>query len=347
MAEMPGGWGVDPEDRLWSAFYQAVQRFRLLTPWAWMSDRDVFGVVDSKSGEVGWCCVIGAAGTLKGLILYRGDDGFDTLRRSWTGEMSDDDACFGQNAIALVFVDEGELSPDERERIRASGVSFCGAGEWPTIESQGCDRLPRAPDAGEVARMLEALQQVAAVAPRVLQEPSLVGVDRSERLLVRMQQAGDEPGPWIDRRRPAPAVPRREVPEFDIRRAELLRQRLPGGTEAWECDIFAGCRIVSGEAHEPYLPVMLMVAEAESGSIVALEAGRAAGREVWIQEQVLNAFEKAGRRPARLRIRRSDLADVITPLAEALGVGVERVGLLKTIERVRSEMAASVSEGGR
>ncbi len=50
-----------------------------LQPWRWMSDIDMFAVVDPVSEETGYCCVLGEAGQTYGLAVYMGDEGFRTL----------------------------------------------------------------------------------------------------------------------------------------------------------------------------------------------------------------------------------------------------------------------------
>jgi len=54
------------EGEEWKELFLAADQFRLLAPWEWMDDSQVFGVRDPWTGEAGWCVVIGAAGLALG-----------------------------------------------------------------------------------------------------------------------------------------------------------------------------------------------------------------------------------------------------------------------------------------
>ena len=51
----------------WRELFDAASAFHNLAPWQWMSDDMVFGVKDPATGTTGYCCVLGAPGTLLAL----------------------------------------------------------------------------------------------------------------------------------------------------------------------------------------------------------------------------------------------------------------------------------------
>lgn len=46
----------------WKEFYKIAAKFRDAAPWGWLRDKDIFGVKNPETGEIGWCCIMGAAG---------------------------------------------------------------------------------------------------------------------------------------------------------------------------------------------------------------------------------------------------------------------------------------------
>ena len=46
----------------WRLLYQAAAELRQLAPWDWMLDEDLYGVRDPRTGEIGWCAVLGHLG---------------------------------------------------------------------------------------------------------------------------------------------------------------------------------------------------------------------------------------------------------------------------------------------
>ncbi len=122
---------------VWQERYGAARDFRNVECWDWLSDSDIFGVLNPVSGEVGYCCVLGELGKVFGLVVYLGTDGLNQYKAIQSGEVGPDgdDAVFFQNCLKVSFEDRNELSKDDLEVIRGLGLKFRGRNSWPQFRS--------------------------------------------------------------------------------------------------------------------------------------------------------------------------------------------------------------------
>jgi hypothetical protein len=212
-----------PPRGIWGELYSEAVRFLSLAPWHRLGDEHLFGVRDPASGEIGWCCVMGSAGTLMGLAVYRGHVGFDFYRRLRSQEMEKEDSLYGQDALTLVYADRRELSGRELRRLQRLGLSFRGRSRWPQFENHAAGRLPVPLDEEEAGLMLHTLRGAIDVIVAKRDDSEWAKPDISGRLLVRNLRNGE----WVEEHVPPPQAIERRVPEFDSVRAERLKHSLP------------------------------------------------------------------------------------------------------------------------
>ena len=196
--------------------------------------------------------------------------------------------------------------------------------------------------------MREALEQVVAVAPRLVEDQSLLDPDVDGRLLVRIPPSSPGVGTWVDARRAPPPPIGRPVPEFDRARAEQLRVALPRAAGSWECDLFPMRAVVAEPGGRPYAPAVFLIADSRAGMILRSDVGEPAGREAWAQERLMKAVEALGALPSALILKRPELERVLRPVAEALGVRVQHRERLWAADPAREgldQMALGMGRG--
>jgi hypothetical protein len=299
-----------------------------------MNDSEMFGVRDSTSGEIGWCCVLGAAGELAGLALYRGERGYDTWRRLQSGEMEEDEAIYGEDALVLAFVDRDCVSATEQARLKRLQFSFRGRVEWPQLESHAHGRLPRPPNMAEVERMSQALLCASRIAVELRSNPEFVAPDSEGRLLVRSGREDQ----WIDERVAAPAAIEIPPREFDRMRAERARRNATRMPACWECDVIPMPLIIGGEKGGPYMPAAFILVDAEQGVAVQVDLDRADDVAAIIERQLMAGIERLRMLPESIRAARPSVVRAMRPLAEALSVRVEEVDDLPAVERLATRL---------
>ncbi len=331
---------VDPANP-WAEMYRTAIEFRDLAPWRWLVDEQVFGVEDPATGEVGWCCTLGAAGELEGLAIYLGERGFDRWRRTHEAGFLPDEALFGQDALVLSFVDRASISTSERERLRSLGLKFRGRRAWPWIESYRFGRLPRPLDAAQATRLTHTLDQALTVAVRARDGERLLGPDADGRYLVRrLNRKSSTTSRWCDERQVAPKPVVWQPPPLDGAVVERMRQSILRTTAVWEVDVVPIPAPIEEPGIDAYLPAAFLAVERGRGDIVHFAMEEPADLCALTQTGLLDAVRSSGVRPAAVCVQRPWVADAIARVADALGIRVEMRDPLNALASVVEQMGA-------
>ncbi len=336
---------VAPENP-WPELFQAVVGFRDLASWRWMNDEDLFGVEDPATGEIGWCCVLGAAGELEGLAVYLGDRGFDRWQRVQAENFRPDEGLFGQDALVLAFGNRASLWPEEHKRLRALGVACRGERAWPSIESHRYGRLPRTLDDVEATRLAHTIDQALTVAVRAGDGERLLGPDANGRFFVRrLSRTGGTNARWFDERIEPPKAIVRSAPALDSVAVERLRRSIPGTQGVWEVDIVPVMAPVEEPGCEPYMPASFLAIERGSELILHVDMRPPSDLSAQAQDGLLEAVRVRGKRPHTVCVRRPWVADGLARVADALGIRVEVCVELELLASTVAHMSASLERG--
>ncbi len=245
-----------PSLQEWKALYEAALEFKELAPWNWMHDSDIFGVKDPVSGEIGYCCIMGAAGEHYALGLYLGSEGLGGLSRILSGEFSEfkDEALYVQKCLMAFFEDRKYLQKQDLQQIKALGLKFRGSNAWPLFRSYVPGFVPWYL-AGEEARFLTvALKQAIDVSTRFKNDPGLLVHPSKVHYLVRVPDKLGESIIWKDewlepsplKKEDSPTMPIDETTLSRLKKARLQRR----GT--WEIDFFYVPAPVWEKGERPY-----------------------------------------------------------------------------------------------
>jgi hypothetical protein len=110
-----------------------------------MYDSDLFGVQDPETGEVGYCCVLGALGELLGLNVYlgaRGLAGYLGMRAEYPE--ADPDIIYKLDTLVVHFDDRSFMEPEDLKGITFSVRRSFRKGDGPfiRIRSFGSNKNP-------------------------------------------------------------------------------------------------------------------------------------------------------------------------------------------------------------
>ena len=321
----------------WRALYDAAAELRRLAPWEWMGDIDVFGVEDPGTGTIGWCIVMGSGGEMFGLAIYRGDRGFDQIRRMHLHPFEvEDDAVFGQDAMVLSFLGRDEVEPEQLKRIRALGLRPRGRHAWPVFESHEPGRLPAPIAEDEVAFLRHAIFQALDVATRLREHPDLLVPREPDRLLVRASRDGGRT--WVDTWIPEPSPPAPEASApFDQVAARRALADLRRVEAVVECDVFPMTAVIQEEGQPPYFPAGFLAADGGTGVVLHVQLAHPSERHELARRELLATFQKHGIVPSTVLVSRPEIEALLAPLASCAGF---ELVLAKELSRVQEARAA-------
>ncbi len=157
------------------ALYRAAAEFRKLAPWEWMDDSEVFGVQDPKTGEIGYCCVLGALEEVFALVVYMGEKGLRVHLDMQDGnfEPEDPDVGFMQDCLMASFENKEDMDKDDIRLIKRLNLNFRGGHSWPMFKRYKPGYFPWHPDREEVLFLTDALAQATEVCQQLLENEDI------------------------------------------------------------------------------------------------------------------------------------------------------------------------------
>jgi len=329
-----------PSKENWENLYKAAAEYFKLKPWEWMWDREIFGVMDPDSGELGYCCIMGKLGEHFALGLYRGARGLRGYFQTATpGKEFEDPAAVlrVQDCLMASFEDRKYLDQNDLQTINDLGLKFSGSHGWPQFRSFVPGGYPWVVTADEAIWLSHALEQAVQVAARVKNDPSLLE-SKDHSTLVRVAEKRDGKIVWHDKWMDPQSDDSFSVavPLPDPKRIEKIKDKHFSVMGTWEADFEYQAEPVKGEGR-PYFPMLFLIAHHETEMILGFSLAPQDDLAA-LQEVFLKAIEDNHAIPAHVWVRKPLVAEALAPIAEALGFDISSGNRLDAIAQVRRHM---------
>ena len=333
---------AQPTQTEWRKLFDVAARVKELAPWEWMMEDEVFGVQDDEAGVTGFVSVMGAGGEHFAIALYPDPAAlyaFLDLHDQGMEEEADDPQAAMRvlelPQMQVAFEDNQELEKEDKALIKQLGLKFRGAKAWPQFRSFTPGLFPWRLTGAEARRLTVALGQVLEVAPRCRDDEEMFAP--SEDGTVFLVRVPKEQGGWADQilkiEEPEPAPLHFEVDPQAFAQAKELRRV----TNVIEIELtMLPMPVKDKKIERPYFPYALILAEAQSGAIVANEMLQPLpsldAMYGTVPQLLLGTFLRLGVLPELLRARNPLLAELLAPLAEELNFKVDTVRKLPAID---------------
>jgi hypothetical protein len=324
---------------MWRDLYQAAAEFKNVSPWEWMFDDQVFGVQNPASGEIGYCCIMGALGEFLGLGVYLGSDGLEVYNRMQSGQINPEELFFQQRCLTASFEDRNQLSKPDLDRIKSLGLKFRGRQSWPLFRSYLPGYHPWYLTEEEAVYLTLVLQQALQVALRCRENRSLLKGTSAKRYFVRVPEIDGNAVSWKDEWLKPPAVPQVEfsVPQPAPDRLSRIKQTGKPRRGLWEIDIFHAPMAVK-EQDRPFYPLMALGLAQESGLVVMSGVASQADYKEKFQEQLIRALELAQLQPEGILVARDDVLRLFEPVTSRLNIKLKMTKKLKVLEEAKASL---------
>jgi hypothetical protein len=311
-----------------------------------MSDSDVFGVLNPEDGEVGYCTVLGMAGEVFALVVYRGSEGLDGLLRMQTGRVRPGvEMLHVQRCLMASYDDRADLHPPDLGVIKGLGLKFRGPNAWPMFRSLIPGFHPWFLTGTEARFLATALGQASLVCRRLLQEPDALVPPRKGQYLVRTGAGEGDQVVWTDQwLEPAPVARSLEICRvLDPERVACLRRLVRRVDAVVETDLFlAPAPVQERKGERPFYPYMSLWVDHESGAVLHVQLSEHADSEGEFQGAFLDLIEKnGGAVPKRVLVSSEGAKRILEPLSRELGFRLERSPRLRHLEEARQAMSLS------
>ncbi len=328
----------------WKKLYAIAGKVKELAPWNWMMEDDVFGVQNPESGEIGFISVMGAAGEHFAIALYPGAEALyaflDLEEQGREGVLDDvaPDRILEIPQFQASFEDREQLQKEDREVIKKLNLKFRGQNEWPMFRSYAPGMFPWFVSSDEARFLTFALEQLLDVAPRVRDDDSALFGKGDEDFLVRTPRQENNRIIWEDRIARVPEPEKKTVTPapLDAQQIEALK-RLPKAENVIEAELSMLPAPVQEKKGRPFFPYLLMIADAQSGMILAsdmlqplpsLEAMRAE-----LPLKLAAHLLQLGALPDTIAVRNEMMAGLLSPLAAELDIQIIQSRVLPAVDR--------------
>jgi len=327
-----------PTLKEWKALYQAAIQFKKLAPWNWMFDSDMFGVQNPETDEIGYCCIMGAAGEHFALAVYLGTEGLDGYLRLQSGDYSEDlfEALYFQKCLMVSFENRKLLEEQDLAVIKKLGLQFRGRKSWPLFRDYSPGYYPWFITSDQARYLTLVLQQAVDIAQRFEDDPERLTDPLGIRYLVRIPKKKKNGLEWTEEwLEPAPYKETgTEVFSIDAAQWEKIKQ-FSMAEENWEVDFFYFPQGIREGQERPYYPYIMLWVEHYSGFILHSSMVKVEQYESVFIEQCLKAFENAGYLPEEISVKKEEIFWLLEPVLSELGIRLRKTERLISMEKAQ------------
>lgn len=326
----------------WLNLYQAAIEFKKIECWEWMEDSDLFGVRNPETGEIGYCCVLGALGKVFGLVVYLGTDGLQNYLKVQSGEISPDDldTIHFQDCLMASFDDRRSLKKQDLQVIKSLNLNFRGPNAWPLFRRYEPGYEPWFVNRPEAIFLTLALEQAKEIALRFMTNRGLLDPPAQGHYLIREMNREKEGWIWRDAWI-KPALPKKkeaEIPVVDEIRLQRIKKMVTQTEDILEMDFSHSPFLITGETEKPYYPYLLLCVQSRSGIVLKHSVANLKDYLAAFQGEILNFMEEVRSLPREIRVKKKDSFRLLEPIASKLGIKLTLTKNLPALEKVKEAM---------
>jgi hypothetical protein len=324
----------------WKRLYELIEQVKQLAPWKYMLEDEIFGYEMPATGELGFVSVMGNLGEHFAVAVYQGTKGLNGFL--YIHEMGDEiepESILQIPQLQASFEGREYLSAEERKIIKTLGLKFRGENAWPQFRGFRPNYFPWYIEGDEARMLICGLEQLLDVAPRFKENPDiLMPTGLNDDYLLRVQKDGQ----WQDMIWKNPGAKKDKPIDMQISAEDLaqLKSMMPGNFII-EFDLYKMDEPFQDKKNDrPYFPYMFMLADHDSGMILAVDLMKPHPTlETMMQQiplKIINAL--TGFPPKEIQVKNQSLYSLLTPLGEHVGFKANKVARLSSMERAKREM---------
>ncbi len=326
----------------WKTLYDACIRFRKAACWEWMTEDDVFGIENPKTGEVGYCCIIGNLGQLLGFIIYMGTDGLESYKNMPDhAEFSEEDFMLflSQKCLSITYDNKSELYDEDIQVIEELGITLKGAKQYPVIRDMTPGYVPWFISGDEADYLSMAIEQVLDVSMRFKDNPDIIRSKRP-KYLVRMSDTISGSHVWVDEwLLPEPirqkAVAPAQIDEVGIMRIKSNAEKT---RTTWEFTYSLENMPIQEQGERPYYPMMLLIVETQSGMVLGTHAAKPDSYHQPFVEYLLQIIANNNSYPREIMLETDEAGKMLQPLLSYLDIKTMKVNRCKESFKARNAL---------
>jgi hypothetical protein len=322
--------------------FQKAKEFNQLQPWNWLGGTDVFGIKLYDMDEIVFCSVMGMGEELYGMAIYKGIIGIESYFKMLDKDYDlDEEAIHIQRAITIDFVDRDEVTIQDYELIKDSGVKFRGKKQWPILREYEPGYIPWFIENENlilVAKILNKAKDYVLYLKDNMDKATLMQEGKChvrefydennfKEKIIDYVKLNEEYNSVID----IPII----YDDLSLRR---VKKQCKKNNVVWEIDAFYDLLPIEEEEQVPYFPAILMVVDMDEEDILGNHITHPFNMPEEFQQYLLGFISKTNQLPRKVVISNFNLLMWVEDMFKNLGVQVEFVEKLSLIPEIKREM---------
>lgn len=328
----------------WKRLYELASELQNLAPWQWMEETMIFGVENPDTKEIGFVSPMGILSEHFAVGVYLGADAFyDFWDFQRAGVEAEPFALFEIPQLQVSFEDREMLEKKDRDTIKKLDLKFRGRQSYPIFRSIRPGFLPWFINSGEARILIYAIEQMLEVAPRVKENPAILGDEsgaENRTVLTRFAKQHNGKHLWSEEFREIPLNAKNFNVDFPQASYDKIKDLPQAKDFVVEIGLFYSEALITGNGKRPYIPKMLLLTDALQGLIVGFkliqpkENYQENYRE--IATEVLRSLEKLDARPYEIRVDGDLLFNMLRNFTQNLNISLRQIDDLPALEAARS-----------
>ncbi len=323
--------------------FNSVKKFSVLSPWKWLTSRDIFGVKLPELEEEVFCCVLGNGGQEFGLVMQKGLKGLNNIIKIlYASEEEKEVLFFEQTGLALYLNDRDEITKEDYALIKDSKVKFRGRKKWPSFRKFSAGVVPVIPDDED----LSIIQQILDVALSLTVDLKKYIEDEEWSFLsnnICVVRVVDSDNNYEDRiiEIHDRIANYKETIDIPVAYADFSLLRLKKSAKLidtiWEIDFFHYSLAVK-ENEQAFYPISLLLVDAYSQRVVGQHIVHPSKYAEEFQKYILTMIDNTKQIPARIVTSNRKLYFYLDEMFDKLGVRFDLVEQLHLMPHLKIEI---------
>ena len=336
------------KQELFKEIYTLAAKLKAVAPWDFMYESEIFGVTVPGTDRTCFISVMGADGEFFAISAYRGKKGLSQFYNFLdNAETMPPETILTIPHFMLSFIDREDLSPEQLESIKSSGVPFRGKGNWPSLEQTDPGYIPMLPEDGFLPDLVVILEQVLGVVRRTERGTGFLYEEHEEYDAMLTREKNPSSGKWEDVYHPLPKL--EEATIYRSRSSEIQQKQVKGLPESRhmiQMDVALLPSPIKEGSKRGYFPFGLLLLDKQSGAVVSFEMLTPVPDIDTMYEKVpqalLEQLLKYGFRPARIEVRSDLVYRLVAPSLKKVGCRLLTVSHMPAMDEFIQGMAANL-----
>ncbi|MCL2643763.1 MAG: SEC-C metal-binding domain-containing protein [Candidatus Bathyarchaeota archaeon] len=326
----------EPTHDQWGQLYEVAKNIKLLAPWTFLRETDLITIMLPWQKEPVYCSVIGGGGECFGVGIYPGYESINSFYRmlDTPEDKFNDMLGFEQTCLMCYYGDSDELSPKDREVLKALNLRFRGRNEWIYFRSMEPGYFPWYLNFEQADLLIQALQNFFAACTHL--KDLEVNFDDDETLL---RYYSPEKKLWVNtavKMPPIPEVKHRLIVDDEKLFTNLKKKECNNAKLEFEL-MYMPIPVQENEKDRPRLPCFLLLADKIGGGAIDQHMTEDGDVERSILEMLSYYIVQFGR-PLSIHVRNEHVGCYLADFCQKIGVEIVEGKGVPTVDHLLENM---------